>query len=184
MHILLPLCIMSDEGSAVAHRSRTLQFFFSLSYRTIKFTSSEKFIENALKVEDQASRLQNGAHVFYSATSLFAFCVNSFIKRLACVAPFSWPLLRLSSSILPSYIGGNLHHGIAERDKLIRSYFSIGLNYSEMPFYKSKVKKSNEIKILFRIQSFHPTNTDFIIRHSCLSQLHSFFFNWIQGFYF
>ena len=42
----------------------------------------------------------------------------------------------------------------------------MGLNCSE---------KCNKIKILFRIQSFHPTNMDFIIRHSCFPRLHSFF---------
>ena len=43
-------------------------------------------------------------------------------------------LIHLSSAMLPPYIGGDSHLEIAERDELIRSYFSMGLNYSEIPF--------------------------------------------------
>ena len=44
-------------------------------------------------------------------------------------------LIHLSSAVLPPYIGGDLDHEIADGDELtIWSYFSVGLNYSEILF--------------------------------------------------
>ena len=93
-------------------------------------------------------------------------------------------LIHLSSAFLPPYIGGWWFASWNSGER--RSNQEL-LQYGSELFWNtilSKVKKKcNKIKILFRIQSFHPTNMDFIIRHSCFPRLHSFF-QLIQGIYF
>ena len=69
-------------------------------------------------MEDQASNLQTWPHTSFALLEISVL----------------FALIHLSSAFLPPYIGGDLHHEIAERDELIRSYFSMGLNYSEIPF--------------------------------------------------
>ena len=85
-------------------------------------------------------------------------------------------LIHLSSAVLPPYIGGWWFASWNSGER--RSNQEL-LQYGSELFWNtilSKVKKKcNKIKILFRIQSFHPTNMDFIIRHSCFPRLHSFF---------
>ena len=85
-------------------------------------------------------------------------------------------LIHLSSAFLPPYIGGWWFASWNSGER--RSNQEL-LQYGSELFWNtilSKVKKKcNKIKILFRIQSFHPTNMDFTIRHSCFPRLHSFF---------
>ena len=74
--------------------------------------------DNFLNVENQASttKVAHACFALLEISVLFA-------------------LIHLSSAILPPYIGGDLHHEIAERDELMQElYFSMGLNYSEITF--------------------------------------------------
>ena len=92
VRILLPLGIMSDEESTVAHSGHYNIYTF---FGKLKFTLSETArardkvffdweIYRAITFETSKIKkviYKNGAHVFWSAASLFAFCVDSFIKR-------------------------------------------------------------------------------------------------------
>ena len=95
---------------------------------------------------------KNGAYVLCSARNLCAIWVNSFIKGL-----------------LPPYIGGDLRHEIARGERRANQEL---LQYGFELFWNNILSKVN---FIFWIQSFYPTNMDFIIRHSCFPRLHSFF---------
>ena len=95
---------------------------------------------------------KNDAYVLCSARNLCAIWVNSFIKGL-----------------LPPYIGGDLRHEIARGERRANQEL---LQYGFELFWNNILSKVN---FIFWIQSFYPTNMDFIIRHSCFPRLHSFF---------
>ena len=103
---------------------------------------------------------KNGAYVLCSARNLCAICVNSFIKRRPTALYRWW------------FASWNSGERRANQELL---------QYGSELFWNtilSKVKKGAiKQKILFRIQSFHPTNMDFIIRHSCFFPTPQFFSN-------
>ena len=76
-------------------------------------------------------------------------------------------LIHLSSAVLPPYIGGWWFASWNSGERRA--------NQELLQYWSELLWKCNKIKILFRIQSFHPTNMDFIIRHSCFPRPHSFF---------
>ena len=78
-------------------------------------------------------------------------------------------LIHLSSAILPPYIGGDLRHEIARGERRANQEL---LQYGFELFWNNILSKVN---FIFWIQSFYPTNMDFIIRHSYFPRLHSFF---------
>ena len=86
-------------------------------------------------------------------------------------------LIHLSSAILPPYIGGDLRHEIARGERRANQEL---LQYGFELFWNNILSKVN---FIFWIQSFYPTNMDFIIRHSYFPRLHSFF-SWIQRYVF
>ena len=104
---------------------------------------------------------KNGAYVLCSAKNLCAIWVNSFIKGL-----------------LPPYIGGDLRHEIARGERRANQEL---LQYGFELFWNNILSKVN---FIFWIQSFYPTNMDFIIRHSYFPRPTQFFFNWIQRYVF
>ena len=70
---------------------------------------------------------------------------------------FLFALIHLSSAVLTALYRRDLHRGEAERDKLIRSYFSMGLNYSDIFSGFSVLLSSNSHK-------FTPTKSYLIRR--------------------
>ena len=95
--------------------------------------------------------MQHGAHVFRSASNLCAICVNSFIKRHS-TALYRWWFASLNSGESRA------------NQELLQHGFEL--------FWNNILSKVN---FIFWIQSFYPTNMDFIIRHSYFPRLHSFF---------
>ena len=86
-----------------------------------------------------------------SARNLCAICVNSFIKRHS-TALYRWWFASLNSGESRA------------NQELLQHGFEL--------FWNNILSKVN---FIFWIQSFYPTNMDFIIRHSYCSRLHSFF---------